>query len=244
MHSTTGRLFFIGAMTVALLGLGGCGGDKSGGPLGAPEDIVGRAPDTTLAAGTATIYVTSPTAEARGAVDLRTRDGRLAVSARGHPKPADLVVVGGAGYVKAATDVSYSPLTGALPAVLHGGDPWADIDLVRGTVHILSNGGGEVEGASTIGYTLTVDPQQAIETTPPARQDAVRAVLEGRTAMFKMDVWIDSRFRLRRIEVPTDFSFKSVTPPTRVDGATIASDVDFVTFGVPVEATTPPTNRT
>lgn len=244
MRSTAGRLLFIGAIGVALLGFAGCGGDKSGGPVGAPEDIVGRAPDTTLATGTAEIYVTSPTAEARGAVDLRSRDGRLAVTAQGHPKPADLVVVGGTGYIKAVADTVYSPLAGALPAVLEGGDPWADIDLVRGTVHILSNGGGEVEGASTIGYTLTVDPQQAIETTPPARQDALRAVLQGRTAMFKMDVWIDSQFRLRRIEVPTDFSFKSVTPPTRVDGATIASDVDFVTFGVPVAPTTPPTNRT
>jgi hypothetical protein len=244
MHSTAGRLFCIGALAVALLGLSSCGGDKSGGPVGAPEDIVGRAPDTTLAAGTAQIYITSPTAEAKGVIDLRSRDGRLSLSARGHPVPADVLISGGHGYVKAAADSGYAPLAAAVPQVLQGGDPWADIDLIRGTVHILSNAGGEVEGVSTIGYTLTVDPQQAIETTPSARQDAVRAVLSGRTAMFQMEVWIDSQFRLRRIEVPTDFSFKSVTPPTRVDGATIASDVDFVTFGVPVGPITPPPTGT
>ena len=59
--------------------------------------------------------------------------------------------------------------------------------------------------------------------------------------MFQMEVWIDSQLRLRRIEVPADFGFKSVTPPTRVDGATIATDIDFVTFGVPVPRVTPPT---
>ncbi len=222
------------------MGLVGCGGDKSGGPIGAPGDIVGRSPDVTLAARTAQILITAPTANARGVVDLSAHNARLAVLAVGDPKAADLLVVAGHGYVKGAADASYSALGGPLPRVLLGADPWADIDLVRGTVHILSNGGGEVQGASTIGYTITVDPQQAIDTTPAARRDALRAVLAGRTALFTMDIWVDSQIRLRRIEVPADFSFKTTTPPTRVDGATIATDVDFVTFGVPAPAVTAP----
>jgi hypothetical protein len=229
-------------LSPVLLGLASCGGDKTGGPLGAPEDVVGRAPDVTLAARTAEIFITAPSANARGVIDLAARDGRLAVLAPGHPVAADLLVVGGAGYVKGASESAYSSLGTSLPQVLPGGDPWAAIDLIRGTVHILSNGGSAIEGASTIGYTITVDPQQAIDTTPTLRQPAVRAALGGRTAMFKMEVWIDSALHLRRIEVPADFSFKSTTPPTRVDGATIATDIDFVTFGVPAPAVSPPAN--
>lgn len=210
--------------------------------MGAPEDVVGRSPDATLAARTAEVFITAPSANARGVIDLAGRDGRLAVLAPGHPVAADLLIVDGAGYVKGASEPGYSSLGTSLPQVLPGGDPWAAIDLIRGTVHILSNGGGAIEGASTIGYTITVDPQQAIDTTPAARQAAVRAALGGRTAMFKMEVWIDSLLHLRRIEVPVDFSFKSTTPPTRVDGATIATDIDFVTFGVPAPGVTPPTN--
>ncbi|MDQ6946265.1 MAG: hypothetical protein M3256_08305 [Actinomycetota bacterium] len=230
MRATAGRLLLIGVLGVTLVGLVGCGGDKTGGPIGPPGDIVARAPDATYGARTAEVLITATTANARGVVDLARRDGRLAVLAPGHPKAADLVITGGAGYVKGASDPAYVPLGGSVPPVLRGGDPWADIDLVRGTVHVRSDGGAEVDGASTLGYTLTVDPQQAIDTTPSLRQDAVRAALAGRSMMFTMAVWIDSRFRLRRIEVPSDFSFKSTTPPTRVDGRTIATDVDFVAF--------------
>ena len=105
-------MFCIGALVVALLGLSSCGGDKSGGPVGAPEDIVGRAPDTSLAAGTAQIYITSPTAEAKGVIDLRSRDGHLALSARGHPVPADVLIAGGHGYVKASTRLELRPVGG------------------------------------------------------------------------------------------------------------------------------------
>jgi len=242
VDSRSVRLLVVGALAAALLGLVGCGGDKSGGPVGAPEVVVGRAPDATLAAGTAEIIITAPTANARGAIDLASRNGRLAVLAPGYPKPVDLLIVDDRGYVKAPAESSYTPLAGSVPPVLPSGDPWADVDLVRGTVHILSDGGGEVDGASTIGYTINIDPQQAIETTPPSRQAALRALLGGRTAMFQMTVWIDSQLRLRRIEVAADFSFRSVTPPTRVDGATIATDVDFVTFGVTAPAATLPPN--
>ena len=220
--------------------LAACGGDRSGGPSGAPGDVVGRAPDVTLSARTAQIFITAPTANARGAVDLSAHDGRLSILAAGDPKPADLLIVGGTGYVKASTDRSYATLDGPLPQILKGGDPWTAVDLVRGTVHILSNGGGEIDGASTIGYRVTVDPQQAIETTPAPRQAALEALLAGRTAPFTMNIWVDNRLRLRRVEVPADFGFKSTTPPTRVDGATIGTDVDFVTFGVTVPPVAPP----
>jgi hypothetical protein len=193
---------------------------------------VTKAPDVTLSAGTAQVRINSPSATATGVVDLQTQSGRLSVSAPGVPKPADLLISAGTGYVKQPTDATFVRLDAAVPEVLRGGDPFANLDLVRGTVHILSDGGNEVDGASTLRYTLTIDPQQAVSTTPPSRQAELRAVLGNRTALFPIDVWIDSTRHIRRVEVPTDLV--PTTPPTRVDRLPIASDVDYLAFGVPV----------
>lgn len=219
-------------LAVVTIVAAGCGGDRSGGPIGSPEDIVTKAPDLTLAARTARVSINAPAATAQGVVDLITRSGRLRVTDVTLGMPADVVVVGERGYAKRASDPAWTAIAGALPEALRGGDPFANLDLVRGTVHILSDGGAEVDGASTLRYTLTIDPQQAIATTPPDRQAALRAVLQGRTALFMMDVWIDSKLLIRRVEVATDL--RATTPSTRPDRLPIATDVDYITFGVPV----------
>jgi hypothetical protein len=219
-------------IAVATIVAAGCGGDRSGGPIGSPEDIVTKAPDLTLAARTARVSINAPVATAQGVVDLITRSGRLRVTDVALGMPADVVVVEGRGYAKRASDPAWTAIAGALPEALRGGDPFANLDLVRGTVHILSDGGAEVDGASTLRYTLTIDPEQAITTTPPDRQAALRAVLQGRTALFMMDVWIDSKLLIRRVEVATDL--RPTTPSTRPDRLPIATDVDYITFGVPV----------
>jgi hypothetical protein len=77
-----------------------------------------------------------------------------------------------------------------------------------------------------------------VSTTPPARQAELRAVLENRTALFPIDVWIDSTLHIRRVQVPTDLI--PTTPATRVDRLPIATDVDYVAFGVPVGPTPAP----
>jgi hypothetical protein len=217
-----------------------CGNASTAGPLGSPESIVTRAPDITLAAGTASIRINSPAADAQGVIDFATRSGRLTELEPGLNKPADLLIANGEGFVKRATDPGYVAIGGgaAVPPAIAGGDPFANLDLIRGTVHILSDGGAEVDGASTIYYTLTIDPSQAIATTPPARQASLRTILEGRTADFSIDVYIDSDFLVRRIEVPTDL--KPLTPVTRDDRMPIATDVDYLAFRVPVVPVQPP----
>jgi hypothetical protein len=47
-----------------------------------------------------------------------------------------------------------------------------------------------------------------------------------------MDVWIDSKLLIRRVEVSTDL--RPTTPSTRSDRLPIATDVDYISFGVPV----------
>jgi hypothetical protein len=89
-----------------------------------------------------------------------------------------------------------------------------------------------VDGLSTIRYTLTIDPGQALSTTRPERQASLRQLLAGRTATFPIDVWIDSKLLVRRVEVPTDL--RPMTPVTRVDRMPIATDVDYMAFGVPI----------
>jgi hypothetical protein len=227
-------------ISVAALVAAGCGGDRSGGPLGSPQDIVTRAPDVTLAAETASVRINAPAADANGVVDFRSRSGQLTVLEPGLSARASLLISDGNGFIKRPTDAGYMEIGGgaAVPAAIRGGDPFANLDLIRGTVHILSDGGSEVDGASTIRYTLTIDPAQALATTPPARQASLRTVLEGRTADFSIDVFIDSQIRVRRVEVPTDL--KPLTPATRDDRMPIATDVDYLAFGVPVAPVNPP----
>lgn len=216
--------------------LSGCSGDRSGGPTGSPERVVGQAADLTLAAGTAQVKIQSPDAVATGVVDFQAHSGRLTLRAVVQPAPIDLLIAAGAGYARSGP--GWQRLNGVVPTVLAGGDPFADPDLLRGAVYFLSDGGAEVDGASTIRYTLHIDPDKAVAATPPDRQPDVRRVLEDRTAPFTVDVWIDSAGRARRIEVPTDL--RATTPPTRVDRLPIASDVDYVTFGVNVGDITAP----
>ena len=253
-----------------VVGLAACGNTSTAGPLGTPQAIISSAPDITLGAVTAKILITSPNAQANGVIDLGVHSGQLSVAATDSTTgaaPATVLIVNGTAYIKASPNAAYMAMPGPLPLasltfsnqtlslinkvnsqdgsdqVLPNADPWADIDLLPGTVHILSDGGAEVDGASTISYTLTINPEQAIQAAPAGRQAALRALLGGRTKDFMIGVWIDSQFRIRRIEVSANFvapDFKTESPPTRDDGETIGSDVDFVSFGVAVPPVTVP----
>ncbi|MGH9125743.1 MAG: hypothetical protein ACRDZ8_13605 [Acidimicrobiales bacterium] len=256
MPSNIGRLFFPLLLTVLLAVAVACGTTETAGPLGSPQAIIGSAPDITLGQAPATVVIDSPHAKATGTVDLTTHSAQLRVQINGEPD-ASVLIVNGAGFVKTSPTASWSKLPGVLPLsalvnpslassqagsedVLPSSDPWADIDLIRGTSHILSDGGGEVQGVSTIGYTLTVDPAKAIAATPADRQPALRALLAGRSNPFMIGVAIDSAYRIRQIEVGASMSFTGETPPTRVDGETIGSDVDFVSFGAALPPLTVP----
>lgn len=247
MRSNVGRILVFSALVALAAVAAACGTTQTAGPLGSPEAIIGSTPDITLGQGTATVVIDGPHAKATGIVDLATHSAQLRVQINGDPD-ASVVVIDGTGYAKTSPTAAWASLPGVLPLsalvnpalassqagsdeVLPASDPWADIDLIRGTTHILSDGGGEVQGVSTIGYTLTVDPTKALAATPAARRPALAALLAGRTAAFMVTVAVDSAYRLRQVEVGASMSFTGETPPTRVDGETIGTDVDFVSFG-------------
>jgi hypothetical protein len=237
---------------LALLALAGAACGAAPGPVGDNTTIVTHAPDTTLATGSAQVIIAGPNAAASGLVDLGSGDADYVVTvAPGHERPdlqsGHLRTVGATVYFQPAEEKGrptpawqrLSP--GAPPGLastgLRFGDAIADIDLLRGTQHILSDGGGEVRGASTARYTLDIDPAQAIETTPTARLPALKALLGGRTDLFQVDVWIDGKDRVRRVQVPTDLTHH--TPATRPDFLPVADTIDFVLFGPPVRLAPP-----
>lgn len=265
MPGTAGRIWLaaglVGAVAAGTIAAAGCGNSATAGPVGSPQAIVASAPDITLGQRSAQVIIDSPHASATGTIAFGSHDARLTVRINGNPDTS-VVIAGGTGYARTSPTGRYQTLPGPLPLealvnpalsptqdgsedVLPSSDPWADIDLLRGAVHILSDGGGEIEGVSTISYTVTIDPAKAVAATPGARQAALKALLAGRTTPFMIMVAIDSDFRIRQVEVGAKLTapdFNGESPPTRVDGETIGSDVDFVRFGVAMPAVTvPPT---
>jgi hypothetical protein len=111
---------------------------------------------------------------------------------------------------------------------------------------------GEVDGAETTRYEATVDVARAIKTVPEADRELARKVLEeellGQTA--RAFFWIDDDGRLRRIRVHippsrtysrTDPNGDSVSYKSGREGLT--STLEFVEFGVEVDATPPPADQ-
>jgi hypothetical protein len=226
-----------GFAALSLLFLAGCGGDRSGGPKGTPAAIVGNAPDLTVAAGTAQVILDAPAGSGTGVADLR--DGRVSLDVVRAPGSQKGTVVRTADGVFERFGTGWQKGAGPLlPDPLAAGDPVLGINLIRGMVKVLSDGGAQVRSASTFRYTVTVDPVQAREGTPPAAAPVLDAYLGARTARFPIDVWIDGKGLIRRVQVPTGLR-GDAPPTTRSDFAPVSVTVDFVTFGVPVQVTTP-----
>jgi hypothetical protein len=227
----------VGITALSLLSLPACGGDRSGGPKGQPAAIVGNAPDVTVAAATAQVIVDAPAASGSGPADLH--DGRINLDVVRAPASEKGTVVRTADGVFQRFNGGWQKVAGPLlPDPLTAGDPLLGINLIRGVVKVLSDGGAQVRSASTFRYTATISPEQAKEAAPPEAKALVDAYLGQRSADFPLDVWIDSQGRIRRLQVPTKLRGDG-PPTTRSDFAPVSVTVDFVTFGLPVQVTTP-----
>ena len=150
-----------------------CGSDRAGGPSGAPEAIVRRAPDRTLAEGSARVEAAAPGAQSRGRLSF-DGPGELALAGRDAAR----------GY----------------PELAH---PLAMVDLVRGAVAVEPYGGTAVRGVSTFRYETVLNVERALRATPEDRRPRVEAVARMLGApAFYADVWVDTQGRLRRVQVP------------------------------------------
>jgi hypothetical protein len=129
-----------------------------------------------------------------------------------------------------------------LPASLQGANPLLAVDLMRGVVSIDPYGGAEVRGASTIRYTVMIDPARAVAEAPPERADALRRSMAGSGAgQIKAEIYIDSLGRIRRIQLPAEL--KAGPPATRDDGEVLGATIDYDSFGVAVNVAAPPPSQ-
>lgn len=172
-------------VVVVALGSVACGSDRTGGPRGTPEAVVGAAADDTIAAGGASFEASAPDAERTGAVEF-AGEGRVSVAssarnAAGHP---ELV------------------------------DPRSVVDLLRGALAPVSYGGAAVRGTSTFRYETVINVERAVAETPTARRPRMEKFAQALGApAFYADVWIDAAGRLRRVQVPVEKTTRR--PPDR-----------------------------
>lgn len=213
-----------------------CGGDRSGGPKGTPQEIVTASPDRTVAAGRVHVVIAGAKASATGTVDLGRGVAELDVT------PDRRVVLSGptAFVAPKGTDGPWKQQDAleVFPPTLEAADPFVAIDLIRGVTKIVPWGGAEVRGASAFRYQVEIDPRKAAGAAPAERVALLNRVAEeAGSGVIKGDVFIDSAGRIRRVQLPAELH--TGTPPTRVDGEVIAVTIDFSDFGTPVAVTTP-----
>ena len=194
------RFPLLALVVVGTASAGACGADRTGGPRGAPEAVVRRAPDRTFAAETVQVEAAAPGAQSRGRLRLDAGEATLPLSgreaARGYPELAR---------------------------------PLAVVDLVRGAVGVVSYGGIAVRGTSTFRYETVVNVERALRATPPHRRAEVEAVAGMlRSPAFYADVWVDGQGRVRRVQVPVTKTTQR--PATRDRRAPEVITVDLFDF--------------
>lgn len=189
----------IAALAIAS-GVTACGADRTGGPRGAPQQVIDAAPDRTLAAGHARFDASAPGAVRTGEIDF------------GAPPAPDAAAGDGA--------------VDGPPELAH---PRAVVDLVRGALAAESYGGAAVRGASTFRYEAVVNVERAVAETPAARRPAMEEFARrlGSPA-FYVDVWVDDAGRLRRIQIPMERTTERPAARSREMPAYVT--VDFFDF--------------
>lgn len=207
----------LGAVIVLIV-LAGCGGDRSGGPRGAPEDVVRDTKMLTVREETAVVHVAfegttldGEVAFDRGGVDLELRSDALDTPLRivKQSSTEGSYVRRGAAW-RPLTPEDHELFATRIPL----DDPAAALDLLVGARDIGSYGGQEVRGVSTMRYEFV------------ARGGA------------RCDVWIDSVGRVRRLQFPTDPEH-TTTSLSREGVAFGVTTVDFFEFGTAFDAPVP-----
>ncbi len=221
----------------------GCGRTS---PTGSPTEVVGAAPDATVAAGPAQITIERFGLRAEGVVDLARAATRLTVTDASTPgaAPVEVLAVADRAWSRpvgtsawTAADPEAAGLL-SLPGGLRSGDPRAAVDLVRGASRVTVFGGLQVQATSTIRYDVFSDPVAASRAASPATAPRLLALAGQVSHSIRVDVYVDGDRRIRRLEVPEDL--RSATPVTRPDTNRVSATIDFVRFGVEPGDLSPP----
>jgi hypothetical protein len=158
------------------------------------------------------VFVDGTDASAQGVVDFTTGRSQLELS-----DGSTVVMTPDAIYRRPKGETKFTVVTAdALPAALRPADPVKAVAMVEGVGYVLSDGGGEVRGASALQYTIDVNP-----------------------GPYELEVAVDSQGRLRRVQLPVPL--RPGPPTTRVDGEPIAVTIDFTDFGIPASVAVPST---
>jgi hypothetical protein len=80
-------------------------------------------------------------------------------------------------------------------------DPKSSLDALRSVKGEVKRVGSEkVRGTHTTRYRVTIDPEQAVESAPEERRDAVRSSVTALGSVtIPADVWVDGKGRLRKM---------------------------------------------
>lgn len=228
------RLWGLG-LVVALLSAAGCGRTTPG---GSPTEVVGGAPDATVAAGPAQVTVERFGLQARGVVDLARGAARLTVTDATTPGavPVEVLAVAARAWTRPAGTGAWEPADPeaggllSLPGGLRSSDPRAAVDLVRGASRVTVFGGLQVQETSAVRYDVFSDPLAASKAAGASAAPRLAALAAEVSHTIRVDVYVDKDGRIRRLEVPEDL--RSSTPVTRPDSNRVSATIDFVRFGV------------
>ena len=256
----------------ALVAVIGCTTGPGNVLTGDPTTIVHNAATRTLAAGSARVDVTlgvgvGPGLAGSGVVDfLHQRSDvtfqRTGAQARTNDR-FQLIVDGSFAFLGGVTpDVAGKTtfISGELVDVAHAAHdrvtpldnlmvrPGAGLELalLRGAQDVRPYGGEEIQGASTLRYSFVVDLAAAAAASPQTD----RAVLEVANkaiggVLEPADVWVDSKGRVRQLQMASDPKLHTTTTKPNLLGITEDGEylsfivIGFSHFGAPAVVTVP-----
>lgn len=245
------RIGLTAASVLLALVLAACGASDPG-QSSEPTAFLAAAPSRTLGEKSARTSYSAPGARARGDVSFASREARVSNDGGEH-----VIYTPTHWYISRP---GKDPITGKKwlrferrKDAIHQDDRLRLIlYLAAGATDPSEGDAGEVDDVETTRYEARVDVATAVKAVPEADRALARKVLEeellGQTG--RAVFWLDDEGRLRRIRVHvppgrtysrTDPNGDSVSYKSGREGLT--STVEFMEFGVEVDATPPPPDQ-
>lgn len=119
----------------------------------------------------------------------------------------------------------------------------ADLGMLYGAQDVEAVGPDELDGVETTRYALTADFATAVREIPADQRQALERYLRKfRGDSLEIDIWVDDREELRRLEYAVDGSDLAGRVGKQLDR--VVTVVDFEKFDAPVSVDIPPKRAT